>query len=323
MIIVGIDVSKNKLDVSILLSNGKETHKVFENNQNGFDKLISWMASLRIKQAHVCLESTGCYGEAIALVLHQQNHKVSIINPLRIKAYARSEGCRTKTDKVDSGVIARFCKALCPPAWNPPSLSEQKLKDLYRCRQNLLEDKNRVSNRLEKFRQDQASIKIWQDLLASIESHLEKIEVHLKELLLRDKTLNKQVELLKTIPGISDKTAIAILAELPNIESFNTAKEVAAFAGLNPYVRQSGSSVKGKGRLSKVGNAQLRKALYMPAIVAKKHNPLLVEFSKRLAKKGKPAMVIIAAGMRKLLHIIFGVLKSGRPFTYVRNDLDG
>lgn len=162
------------------------------------------------------------------------------------------------------------------------SLSEQKLKDLYRCRQNLLEDKNRVSNRLEKFRQDQASIKIWQNLLASIESHLEKIEVHLKELLLKDKTLNKQVELLKTIPGISDKTAIAILAELPNIESFNSAKKVAAFAGLNPYVRQSGSSVKGKGRLSKVGNAQLRKALYMPAIVAKKHNPLLAEFSKRL-----------------------------------------
>lgn len=248
--------------------------------------------------------------------MHEQGHKVSVINPARIKAYASSEGCRVKTDKVDSGVIARFCKAQCPPAWTPPSLSEQKLKELYRCRQSLLEDKIRVTNRIESLMNSKICIKIWKELLATIEIQLQEVNTELEKLLESDVVIATQVDLLKSVPGISDKTAIAILSELPNIKGFKDAKEVAAFAGLTPFSRQSGSSVRGKGRLSKTGNSQLRKALYMPTIVAKRYNPILKEFCERLSLKGKPTMVVLAAGMRKLLHIIFGILKTGKPFAY-------
>jgi len=120
--------------------------------------------------------------------------------------------------------------------------------------------------------------------------------------------------LLETIPGVSQKTAVAILAELPDVKTFKSAREAAAFAGLTPTVRQSGTSVRGKGSLSKSGNSQLRKALYMPALVAKRYNPVVKEFCEHLADKGKAKMVVVAAGMRKLLHIIFGVLKNEKPF---------
>jgi transposase len=320
MAIVGIDVSKKKIDVHVLLEDKKSNYKIFENNKKGFKELIGWLTVIKVKEAHICLEATGCYGEAISLFMHEQGYKVSVINPARIKAYARSEGCRVKTDKVDSGVIARFCKAQCPPAWTPPSLSERKLKDLYRCRQSLLEDKIRVINRLENLMRDEVCLKIWKDLLASIEIQLKEVNVQLKELLESNKVFVNQVNLLKTIPGVSDKTAIAVLSELPNIKGFKNAKEVAAFAGLTPCERQSGSSLRGKGRLSKAGNSQLRKALYMPTIVAKRYNPILKEFCKRLSLKGKPTMVVLAAGMRKLLHIIFGVLKTEKPFTFYEKE---
>jgi transposase len=319
MATVGIDVSKSKIDVTVLLGDKKSRYKIFDNNQKGFKELAEWLTQAGVTEAHVCLEATGSYGEAIALFMYEQCYKVSVINPARIKAYASSEGCRVKTDKVDSGVIARFCKAQSPAAWTPPSPSEQKLKELYRCRQSLLEDKLRVANRIESLINNQICIKIWKDLLSYIDIQLQEVNTELKKLLESDEVIATQVGLLKTIPGVSDKTAIAILSELPNIKGFKDAKEVAAFAGLTPFTRQSGSSLRGKGRLSKTGNSQLRKSLYMPTVVAKRYNPVLKGFCERLSLKGKPTMVVLAAGMRKLLHIIFGILKTGKPFTTLSN----
>jgi len=314
--IVGIDVSKLKLDITVLLEKNKEKHKTFSNNQAVFLEIQKWLVQLGIKTAHVCLEATGSYGEAVSLFLHQRGHKVSIVNPARIKSYGRSEGLRAKTDKVDSGVIARFCKAQTPLAWTPPSLEEQALKDIYRCRQSLLEDQVRLSNRMETLDKEKASFKIWEASLEDLEKKIKDVDGQIESLLETHQNLGNQVELLKTIPGISQKTAVAILSELPPIDTFKTAREVAAFAGLTPSVRQSGTSLRGKGSLSKTGNAQIRKALYFPAIVAKKYNPLVEEFCKRLTAKGKAKMVVIAAAMRKLLHIVFGVLKHQKSFTF-------
>ena len=314
--IVGIDVSKLKLDITVLLEKNKEKHKVFCNTPDGFGEIIKWFDQVGVKTAPVCLESTGSYGEAVALFLHHQGHTVSIVNPARIKAYGRSEGSRAKTDKVDSGVIARFCKAQSPLAWVPPCAEEQALKDLYRCRQSLTEDQIRLSNRMEALDKTKASLKVWETLLEDLKKTIKDVDAQIKDLLETNTNLGNQVELLKTIPGISDKTAVAILSELPSVNIFKTAREAAAFAGLTPTVRQSGTSVRGRGSLSKAGNAQLRKALYMPAIVAKKHNPLVEEFCKRLSAKGKAKMVVIAAAMRKLLHIIFGVLKHQKSFAF-------
>ena len=312
--IVGIDVSKLKLDITVLLEKNKEKHKVFGNNADGFVEITKWFVQLGIKTAHVCLESTGSYGEAASLFLHQQGHMVSIVNPARIKAYGKSEGSRAKTDKMDSGVIARFCKAHTPLAWIPPCAAEQALKDLYRCRQSLIEDQIKFSNRMEVLDKTKASFKIWETLVEDLKKTIKDVDDQIKALLKSNTNLGNQVELLKTIPGISDKTAVAILSELPPVNTFKTAREAAAFAGLTPIVRQSGTSVRGRGSLSKAGNSQLRKALYMPSLVAKKNNPLVKEFCNRLGEKGKAKMVVIGAAMRKLLHIIFGVLKNQKAF---------
>ena len=314
--IVGIDISKKKFDATVLLKDGNQRHRFFANTKEGFEQLKKWLEDLGIQEAHCCMEATGCYGEPLAFFMHEKGYKISIVNPARIKAYARSEGVRTKTDKVDSRIIARFCKAQRPLLWAPLSPAEQQLKELYRCLQSLQEDRVRLSNRLEKIEKKTTPVsEIWKDLLLSIKIKEKDVECKIHELLQNNKELKTQVDLLKTIPGVKDKTAVAILSELPNIKNFKNAKEVAAFAGLTPYVRQSGTSLRGKGVLSKVGSPQLRKALYMPAIVAKNHNPLLKEFSAHLSAKGKHSMTIIAAIMRKLLHIIFGVLKTEKPFT--------
>ena len=122
MVTMGIDISKLKFDATLLLEGKKEKHKTFSNDQKGFEEMASWLQSLGAKEVHACLEATGSYGEKLSFFLHHQGFNVSVVNPARIKAYARSEGVRAKTDKVDSGVIARFCKAQSPSLWTPPTL---------------------------------------------------------------------------------------------------------------------------------------------------------------------------------------------------------
>jgi transposase len=126
--------------------------------------------------------------------------------------------------------------------------------------------------------------------------------------------LRKQARLLETIPGVGEATIAQLLAVVGDLARFKSARQLAAFLGLTPRQHQSGSSVRGKTRMAKMGHAQLRKALFFPAIVATRFNPLVRAFAQRLAQAGKPKMAIVGAAMRKLVHIIFGVLKSGRPF---------
>jgi transposase len=182
----------------------------------GFKDFILWLKSLEITDSHFCMESTGIYGEALAFYLYEYGHKVSIINPARIKAYARSEGIRNKTDKVDCGVIARFCKAHNPLVWHPASLEERKLKELYRCLQSLQEDQLRISNRLEKTATKKTYCsKIWQELLWTIDTKIKKIGDKISCTIKSSETIRLQVNLLKTIPGIQEKTAVAIFLNFP------------------------------------------------------------------------------------------------------------
>jgi transposase len=310
----GIDISKLKFDVVYLNHKNKSKHKTFSNDEKGFDEFKEWIKSVGALKAHYCMEATGRYGEALALFLSTNDIKVSVINPTRIKAFARSEGVRVKTDKVDAGVIARFCKAHCPETWLPPSSQSQAIRDLYRCLQDLMDDKQRCENRMEKLANNKASFKTWTEMVEAYDKKIIQIQKQIKEFIDLDDDLGKKEGLLESIKGIGFKSAIALLSELPDITVFKNAKELAAFAGLTPSVRQSGSSLHSNGSLSKAGNICLRKALYMPTLVAIRHNPTIKEFYDRLLRKGKKKMVAIAAAMRKLLHVIFGVLKHQKPF---------
>ncbi len=157
-----------------------------------------------------------------------------------------------------------------------------------------------------------------QDSLENLVEYLEQQIQTIKKLIMQHiqqhPLLLEQQELLVSIPGIAEITAAKLLAEIPHLKDYKTASFAAAYAGLTPKQRVSGTSVRGKSCLSKTGNVRVRKALYMPAVVAQRHNPILKEFRDRLRQKGKHPMAILGALMRKLLHIAYGVIKTGKPF---------
>jgi len=311
--ILGIDVAKAKFDVALLLGK-RVAHHQFPNNANGFAVLKGWLRKRGATQLHACMEATGRYWEALATYLHQAGYTVSVVNPRRVKSFWESELQRQKTDRVDAGVIARFCRAAAPRPWTPPPAELRELQELVRRLDALkrmdTQEKNRLSNP-----------GISPVVQAGIEGHLAYLGEQIKEV---ERTIRKHIngspqlkeqrDLLTSIPGIGETTAALLLGELGEVSNYASGRQVAAQAGLTPKQFQSGSSIKGKPRLSKMGNVHLRKGLYMCAVVAKHHNPTIKAFCERLLAAGKPTMLVIAAAMRKLLTIAFAVLKSQTPF---------
>lgn len=311
---LGLDVAKLKFNACLMPEGGKMRHRVFANNEAGFSQLSEWLTKNGVSQAHACLEATGTYSEALANYLHGAGHTVSVVNPAAVKAYAQSRLSRTKTDKVDAELIARFCVAQRPPAWSPPAPEVRELQALVRRLEALTEMRVAEENRL-------AAGTAVAAVRASVEEHVAYLaeQIRRTEALIRDHIdkhpgLRRQRELLDSIPGIGAATAAALLAEVPDIKQYRSARQVAAFAGLVPRERQSGSSIRGRVRLSKIGNSRLRKALYFPAVTAIRCSPFFQQWAECLRQRGKSKMAVIGAVMRKLVHLAYGVLKTGRPF---------
>lgn len=308
---VGIDVSKKKFDVA-LLNEGKLKHKALNNDTKGFEILAKWLQEHNASDAHICMEATGVYGDLLAEFLHDAGFVVSMVNPARIKGFAQSEMIRAKTDKADAAVIARFCAAMRPAPWHPQPKHLRLLRDLVRRLDALIEMRQQERNRLE------AATGI---LIEQLHEHIEYLEKAIKE---TKRLINQHIDnhpdmkskkvLLETIPGIGEATIHVILTEFSDISRFKNAKALAAFLGVAPKIKQSGSSVRGRSTLSKMGRSALRKSFFMPALVALRYNPILKEMKQRLLANGKAKMAIVGAAMRKLIHIVYGVLKSNRPF---------
>jgi transposase len=312
--VLGIDISKKELVVALLINNKNSKNK-FTNNYQGFIKLSEWFVEKGLSELKICMEATGSYGEKVADFLYSKNHKVSVVNPACIKSYARSRLARHKTDEVDALLIAEYASKNKLRLYQPRKEEFKQLRSLYRCQQNLKTQHTQVSNYLEN--EDglpKVIVTTYRKLIKEIEKQIGNIELSMNNILVANPEIKQAYDNLQTIPGIGRITAIAMLAEVPDFSSFNDARQLAAYAGLTPKQRTSGSSLRGKARLSKIGSANLRKALYFPAISAKTHNPLLKVFADKLKSKGKSTMVIIGAIMRKLLHIIFGVIKHQTPF---------
>lgn len=309
---LGIDVAKAKLDCALRLSNGKYKHKVVENNLSGFAALIEWLDKQGMLDPHICMEATGVYWEAVAEFLANKGLTVSVVNPAQIKAFGASRLVRTKTDKVDAQLIAEFCCERRPLPWQAPSPSEQALRALVLRLEALQAMRTQESNRLEVAREvvrdDIVNHIQWLD--DEIKALRKKIRDHIDG----DPDLKNKQELLDSIPGVGESTIALLLAFGMHSGRFANARQAAAFAGLDPRQHESGSSVKGKPRMSKVGHAFLRKALYMPAMVTLYKTTWGGRFRERLAAAGKPPKLIIGAMMRKLIHVAFGVLKSEKPF---------
>ena len=307
--ILGIDVSKRKIDVALIFD-GKTLTKKFDNSLKGFKLLNGWLKSLHRDQVHACLEATGSYGDAVSNFLHEAGHIVSVVNPFRIKGYGIAKFQRNKTDKVDGILIADFCLTQDPDQWFPPSPEVVELQALTRRIEMLEEMLQMEQNRLDVSpKKTKPSIK---RIIKTFEKEIEDLKANIKDHVDQNPELKEQVKLLETIPGIGKKTAHLLLAEI-EFSRYDSARQLAAYAGVVPRRRESGTSLN-HTVLSKQGNGRIRKGLYFPAIVAKQHNKPIVAFAKRLAKNGKTPMQIVCAAMRKLLHIAFGVLKHKTPF---------
>jgi transposase len=310
---LGIDIAKAKYAVSLRQADGRRRHKSFPNTRGGHAALLAWLAQHARGPVHACLEATGTYGEAVATALYDAGHRVSVVNPAAIKAFAQSQLRRTKTDGVDADVQADFCAAQNPPAWEPWPREVRELQALVRRRDVVIEMLTQERNRAQAGELVPLVAASLARHMAMLESELADLERQITQHVDTHPSLREQRDLLVTIPGIADTTAARLLAECRSIRAFDSARAYAAFAGLVPTERQSGT-LRGRPRLSKLGSGRLRLALYWPAISAMRCNPLLKPFAARLAAHGKHKMVIVAAVMRKLLHQVYGVLKHRHAF---------
>jgi transposase len=308
---LGIDISKDSFHVELSV-NHKLRHRRFLNRPEGFAELCVWLAKHKAPMVHVCLEATGPYSEPLALYLHEQGHTVSVVNPAQIKAFGQSELLRNKDDRPDAGLIRRFCEKQQPPAWTPAPLHFRELQALTRHLENLLETRQQQLNRLETTTAKPVRQSL-RKLVTHLDAEIKRTEQQIDDHVDRYPDLKEQSQLLESIPGIGKRTATRLLAEIENISQYKSARQVAAYAGLTPRNNRSGT-FRGQTRLSKTGNARVRKALFLPAMVAKRHNPVVRSFCQRLAQHGKTKMQLVGAAMRKLIHIAFGVLKSGKVF---------
>lgn len=313
IITLGIDISKGKYDVA-LLQDDQYVMGVFENNDQGHRSLAKWLKKRQAQSAHVCIEATGRYGDAVAAFLYGRGYAVSVVNPARIKAYGVSRLKRNKTDPEDAKDIAHFCATQKPRLWSPPPPEIQELQALTRRMENLKADRTREMNRKKSGILSQAVLQNIEEHITFLDEQIAVVKKQIFDLIKAHPDLRRKHDLLTSINGVGDITAAKFLAEVPDISRFDSAPELAAYAGLTPKNHKSGSSVHRRGRLSKTGNSHFRTAFYMPALTAIRYNPIIRALAQRLEERGKQPMTIVGAAMRKLVHLAYGVLKTQTPF---------
>ena len=311
--VLGIDVSKDKLDVVWMDAQRQTQYCQVDNCASGYAKLKHWLGKRQVEA--VCLEATGRYSEGVAAYLHEAGYRVSVVNPARIRGYATSQLRRNKTDKLDAALIADFCRTQQPEAWTPPPPEVRQLQALVRHLRSLETAKQQADNRLrEAAALPDLVVQQLTDQRALLVQHIDHLKQAIQDHIDHFPDLKHQRDLMASIPGSGKLTAAKLLAECRALTRFDNVRQLVAFAGLNPAHHQSGSSIRKKTTISKTGNAAIRAALYMPAVSAKRHNPLLRPFADRLLARGCCEMEVITAVMRKLLHLVYGVLKADRPF---------
>lgn len=310
---LGIDISKTKFDACLLLDS-KTSHRAFGNSYDGFRELIAWLAEHNAKVVHACMEGTGRLWEPLADFLHTEKFVVSVVNPARIKGFAQSDMRRSKTDKIDAKIIARFCRTQAPSAWVPPPPEIRAVRDMQRYVEELTEHRTQEKNRLQSGVLDERVHRAIKQHIEYLDNEIETLDTEILELVHRYPKLGRDYDLLTSIIGVGQTAAVTFLGELSAASNFASSRELEVFCGITPRLFESGSSVRGRPRMSKVGNSRMRKALYMPALCALRSNPVLREFAARLKAAGKPGKVVVGAVMRKLLRLMFAVVKTGRHF---------
>lgn len=310
---VGNDVSKRWFDVFYLV--GKEEFLArYPNTPEGHASFISAVKGLA-KTVHVCMEHTGGFEAAMAMAFKEAGFIVSLVDGAKIAHYRKSFGsAKHKTDPNCARLLWRFCKERRPPEWFPLPDQYRKLRELVRHRERLIESKIEWSSRSQYIVESPTVAAQRQTLCECFKLQIENIEEEIAAHIKAHQDLAKNLELLLSIPGVAFKSAVRIMAETGPIANYPSAKAYGLAAGLVPIMIHSGQSVP-PGKLPIYGNRELRCALYFPVLVSKRLKKGVWTFMERVGQKGdKQKMTVVAAGMRKLAHVVFGVLTSQMPF---------
>ena len=322
MNVIGIDVSKEKLDCLWLreLATGKAKSKVVPNKPGGYQVLLAWAEKTLdcpVAEIWFVMEATGVYHEALATALADGGAPVAVVNPARIRDYARALGQRSKNDQRDSYAIAHYGLTQPLERWQPELPEVRELKALLARLEAVEKDAQREANRLEKATISQAStvvIDSIQAMLATLTAEKERLEQLIDKHIDGHPTLKQDAALLQSIPGVGAVLSRYLTMTYRSRE-FQRASQMAAYLGVVPVAYESGSSVRGRPRLSKAGSGVIRAKLYMPAVVATRCNKQARELYQRLLRNGKTKMAALCAVMRKLVHMCFGVLKHQQAYS--------
>lgn len=303
--VIGIDISKASFDVSFETTNGDFQHEKFNNDMRGFKsfrKLIQ-------EEDHCVMEASGPYYLKLAHYLFNEQIGVSVVNPLQIKHFVRMRMIKAKTDKKDAQMISIYGKVEQPDLWAPSDKLISSLQQINTAIEALYKQASILINQLEAFNQhpevDKDLVKMLKSLLRTVKAKTNKLEDRMEEI---TQTHYKDTfTALKSIPGIGDKTAMMLIAITNNFTKFNSSKKLSAYVGLTPRIYESGTSVKGKGHITKMGNRHLRKLLYLCAWSAKHHNQHCIQMYNRLHERGKPEKLIKIAIANKLLRQAYAI----------------
>jgi len=304
---VGIDVSKERLDVEVLPGGEAQS---FASEEGGVDALVSWLVS--VKPALIVLEATGGYHVHVASALGVAGLPVAIVNPRQVRDFARSLGLLAKTDKLDAHVIARFAHDIRPEARPLASEAEAALKALASRRSQLVSMRAAEKNRLQQAREKRIKKSI-KSVLKHLDKQIEDLENDLNDNIRSSPMWREKDDLLRSAPGIGPATSFKLISSLPELGNLNR-RQIASLVGVAPFNCDSGK-MKGR-RVIWSGRADVRTALYMAALVAIKHNPAIKRFYDRLRLAGKPGKVALTACIRKLLIILNAMLKNKQPFRF-------
>jgi len=304
----GIDISKDVFDVC----DNSFNYYQFKNSISGFKKLVKLLDS-----NSVCvMEATGYYHSRLAYFLLEKGLGVCVVNPLKIKRYIQMDLSKIKTDKSDSKMIQLYGKDRQPKLWTGQSKTQQESLQLSRMLSVYTKQKTQLKNKIHGEEVLGTPSKV---VLSSIKRSLKQLK---KEMDVLEKALDKNVKkeyqdsltLLKSIPGIGDKTALMLLVFTDGFQRFESSKELCSYAGITPIIRQSGSSVKGRPRISKMGNPKLRNLLFMCSFNACKYNRACKAIFDRIVAKGKSKKLALIAVCNKLLKQAFSIVKNGVPY---------
>ena len=308
---LGLDMAQRTFVAALWFTHQQVLKIELENNGRGFRRLKLWLRQHGVGHVPVAIESTNVYWEALAEWLHNQGHPVFILNAERVKRYSQSLGQRNKTDTADAGTIAAYIAHHEATAWVPPSPEQKDLRSLTRARYQLMQVMLQLSNQLRTA--SGAGRQHLEALRQAAQAELRKLGRTITQHLQAFPVLAERVRRLMTVKGVGLVTAATAIAELPPITPQTDPRAIAGWAGLTPQRHQSGKA-EWRSRLCRKGNVYLRDALYMPALVAKRYNPVLRAFAARLAQNGKSHGAILGAVAHKMLRILVGLLRTDTDF---------